>query len=86
MRSVFALCLHYLNITSSLTVTYTRLNNFVLQMSGRSVLPPSVLPEGAAKETLDVLQGRLTAAESDTKQLVDQLAGMGFAYDDKVNI
>ena len=54
-------------------------------MSAHDVLPPSVLPEGAEKETLEVLQSRLQSAESDTKALVDQLAGMGFKYDTKVS-
>ena len=53
-------------------------------MPSHSVLPPSVLPEGAEKETLDVLQSRLQSAENDTRALVDQLAGMGFKYDEKV--
>ncbi|XP_052226165.1 coiled-coil domain-containing protein 150-like isoform X2 [Dreissena polymorpha] len=47
-------------------------------MSLRAVIPPLSVNNGPSKQSYEVLESRLRAAEDDTKQLIDQLGGMGF--------
>ncbi|XP_021369483.1 coiled-coil domain-containing protein 150-like isoform X3 [Mizuhopecten yessoensis] len=48
-------------------------------MMSRSVIPPSACPSGVSShQTIDVLEDRLSAAELETRELIDHLSGMGF--------
>ncbi|XP_060075980.1 coiled-coil domain-containing protein 150-like [Ylistrum balloti] len=45
----------------------------------RSVIPPLSHPPGvSSQQTIDVLEERLSAAEVETRELIDHLSGMGF--------
>lgn len=45
----------------------------------RTVVPPLSCPPGvSSQQTIDVLENRLSAAELETKELINHLSGMGF--------
>lgn len=47
-------------------------------MSARAVIPPLTVERLPEKQTYEMLESRLKAAENDTRLLIDQLGGMGF--------
>lgn len=47
-------------------------------MSTRAVIPPLTVEPLPEKQSYEILESRLKAAENDTRQLIDQLGSMGF--------
>lgn len=47
-------------------------------MSARAVIPPLTVEPLPEKQSYEMLESRLKAAENDTRQLIDHLGSMGF--------
>lgn len=47
-------------------------------MATRAVIPPLTVDPVPGKQSYDMLESRLKAAENDTRQLIEQLGSMGF--------
>lgn len=49
-----------------------------MKMTTRAVIPPLTVDPVPGKQSYDMLESRLKAAECDTRQLIEQLGSMGF--------